>query len=527
MVLSPVGGRQIFAVLLLFMFGIFWWLISNGNARSPGTSTTASVVESHRVKTAGPKPQCDLVVSVVFTPRGGGPLVRTTIDPRRLSSVHLGQRLPIRYEPGYPTIALYAGPGGDFGQDFGQEDSSVGGHVFAACVLLVAPFLLMMSALRLFRVLHAAGGVTETEVTFKNSVVVVARQMRVIDGISGRALEWRLLRGQGKAKGVAFIRGHLDRGRWLVAWTVDDRLLWPATRAQPVIGTGMLRLPQAADAELDVIGTHHRLLAAYVQIISQLNDLPFIIRCPPGQPDSSWWWFGAWRPLAGSLVVVHLRRRLRALSNALIRAAVVTDVDDGGAFRRALHEASQECGELAGTLRRSTWLALLAAVITFFLPVYATFFATPHIHVTGRLVIGFYVACLYVGAVSLLAFYRSILCKRALFSATVLDCVSSANDSTVLNEWDGYKLEKEAFSRAGASEPRELVGQPWIPWLLGAVYVLALAAPGLTGAGPAHASVILLLLLGLAILWRIQEVGFRDFVSSLWRFFARVISALG
>ena len=516
------------AVLLLMMFGIFWWIISNGNAGIPGTSATARVVESYRVKTAGPKPQHDLVVWVVFTPRGGGPLVRTAIDPRRLSSVHLGQRLPIRYEPGYPTIALYAGPGGDFGgRDFGQEDPSAWGHVFAVCVLLVAAFLLMTGVRRLFRVLHAARGKVRTEVMFRNSVVTAARQIREIDGISGRALEWRLLRGQGKVGEVAFIRGHLGRGHWLVARTVDGRLLWPATRAQPVIGTGMPRLPQAADAELDVIGTHHRLLAAYVQIISQLNDLPFIIRCHPSQSDSSWWWLGAWRPLVESLVVGHLRRRLRALSNALTCAAVLTDVDDGGAFRRALHEASQECRELAGTFRRSTWLALLATVITFLLPVYATFFATPHIHVTVALVIGFYLACLYVGGVSLIVFYRSILCKRALFNATVLDCVSSSNDSTVLSEWDSYKFEKEAFKRAGASDPRELVGQPWIPWLLGAVYALALAAPGLIGAGPAHGSVLLLLGLGLAVLWRIQQVGFSDFVSSLRGVFARVFSGLG
>jgi hypothetical protein len=521
------ASGRFFVVFLILVFGAFWWFISNGNAGYLGASATARVVELQRVKTAGPKPQYDLIVWVAVTPRGGGLPVRAIIDPRTLSSVHLGQRLPIRYEPGYPIIALYAGPGGDFnGRYFGQEDPSAGGHAFAVCVLLVAAFLLMTGALRLFRVLHAAGGMTETEVVFKGPGVTKLRQMRVTDGISGRALEWRLLRDQGKVEGGAFIRGHLKRGRWLVVRTVDDRLLWPATRAQPVIGTGMPRLPQVTDAELDVIGTHHRLLAAYVQIINQLNDLPFIIRCRPGQPDPPWWWLGAWRPLVGSLVVRHLRRRLRALSSALVRAAVLTDIEDGGAGRRALHEASQECKELAGTLRRSTWLALLAAAITFFLPVYATFFAAPHIHVTGRLVFGFYVASLYVGAVLLLAFYRSILCKRALFSATVLDCVSSANDSTVLDEWDSYRLEKEAFTQGGASKPRELVGQPWIPWLLGAVYALALAAPGLIGAGPAGASFILLLGLGLVVHWRIQEVGFRDFVSSLRRFFARVISAL-
>jgi hypothetical protein len=151
--------------------------------------------------------------------------------------------------------------------------------------------------------------------------------------------------------------------------------------------------------------------------------------------------------------------------------------------------------------------------------------ATPHLQVTGKLVVAFYLACLYIGAVSLLVFYHSILCKRALFSVTILD-VLAASDSTLLNEWDIYRLEKEAFKQAGKSEPRELEGQPWVPWLLGAVYAFALVTPALVAAGPADASVLLLLGLGLVVIWRIEEVGFRDFVSSLRRFFARVVGTL-
>ena len=227
--------------------------------------------------------------------------------------------------------------------------------------------------------------------------------------------------------------------------------------------------------------------------------------------------------MVGSLVTGHLRRRLRALSGALTRAAVLTEVDENGTFRRALHEASQECRDLAGTFRRSTWLALLAVVITFILPVYATFFFPPHIHVTGKLVVEFYLICLYVGAVSLLVFYHSIACKRALFNATILDYVSTTNDPSVLSEWDVYELERETFKQAGGSEPHELDGQPWVPWLLGTVYAFTLAAPALLAAGPAHASVLLLLGLGLAFIWRIEQVGFRNSASSLWRFLARVL----
>ena len=70
-------------------------------------------------------------------------------------------------------------------------------------------------------------------------------------------------------------------------------------------------------------------------------------------------------------MAAHVRKRLRALGDAHIRAAALAD---GDAARRILREAGQECQELAGTLRRRTWPALLASVIAFSVPVYLAFF---------------------------------------------------------------------------------------------------------------------------------------------------------
>jgi hypothetical protein len=67
--------------------------------------------------------------------------------------------------------------------------------------------------------------------------------------------------------GPLAIHGSLERGGWLVVRLSDHRLIWPATRAQPVIGTGMAPVSPIAVADLDVTGAHRRLLGAYAQVI--------------------------------------------------------------------------------------------------------------------------------------------------------------------------------------------------------------------------------------------------------------------
>lgn len=464
-----VLGR-LFASLLICAVGIFSLLVVNAGPAIWNASTTASVVGYYKVN--GPdnaKSRYRLVLSVVFVPSADSTPVETQINPKRLDSVYLGQRLPVRYVPSFPTLAIYNGPGGDFAQN-----GTAGDYLFIVGVLLTAAFSFLTIVYRLRRVLEAAHttAVAETMVGYSKG------QMRVTDRITGKDFEWLLVWGQRKFTGRVFVHGRLERGRWLVARTIDNRLIWPASRAQPVIGTGMPHVPHDSATDLDVLGAHHRLLASYAQVIKAVDDLPLITRCPPGQGDSSWWWCGAPRPVVRGLVSGHLRRRLRMLGDALTRTAVLAEPDDGGVFRRALREASHECRELAGALRRSTLLVLLLPLITIALPIYVAFFPTPHIRFTRTLVVVPYFVWICFGTIVLLAFYHSIRCKRALFSPAIFNRVPAGNRVGVSNYyWDIYRFEREAFKQADASQPRELEGQPWVPWLLGIIYGLTVIVP--------------------------------------------------
>jgi hypothetical protein len=351
------------------------------------------------------------------------------------------------------------------------------------------------------------------------------RIIRAIDPRNNRALEWQLLRGQGKVTQTLFIRGRLERSRWLVVRTDENRLFWPSTRAQPVIGKGMYVAWGPTGADSGIITAHHRLLAAYTNVLGESKNLPPIIRCPPGQ-GNSWWWLGVPRPLVESLVTRHLRRRLRSLRGALTCRALQSDVDDGGTHRRALREASQECQELADSLPRSASLALLVPVITIGFPIYATFFATPHINITIGFLIGLYLAWLFIGVVTIMIFYRSIRCKRALFSLSIVERPMTGASAQSFNEWNLYEFETEAFKRAGEIEPREFEGEQWILWLLGGVYGLAILIPMLIALGPVNFGLLFLFLFVLLSGLRIANTGLSKFVSLLRGILARIVRAL-
>lgn len=515
-----VSGRFVM-FLLIAAVGIFGLTIVDTSAGMWSASATAKVINSYEVNASdNAKPQYQLAVWVIFAPRIGGEPLEARIDPRRLSTVHLGQRLPIRYEPDDPSNAIYNGPGGDFAQE-----NLIGYYVFVICVLLIAALFSLTGVRRLFAMLGAARSTAEMKDTDSKS----NRRIRVIEETSGKAFEWRLLWSRRKFTGRVFIHGRLETGRWLVARTADNQLVWPASRAQLVVGTGMPRVPHEDATDLDVIEAHHLLLAAYAQVVKEVNTLSFLTRCPPGQSDSSWWWLGAPRPLIKALVTGQVRRRLRALGDALTCAAMLTEPDDKRAFRRTLREASQECRELAGTLRRSTLLALLIPVITIILPVYVAFFPTPHIHLTGGLASILYIAWICFGVVPILVSNNSIRCKRALFSPAIFDRAAAGSCAAAPNEWDIYRFEKEAFEQAGMSEPRELEGQSWVPWLLGAIYGVVVIVPILViaahSAGLAGAGRLVLLLLLYGVILTTSNVGFGRCVSSLRRFLAQVIRA--
>ncbi len=327
--------------------------------------------------------------------------------------------------------------------------------------------------------------------------------------------------------GPMAIHGSFECGSWLVVRLSDHRLIWPAARAQPVIGTGMPPAPHTAVADLDAAGAHRRLLGAYAQVISAVNALPFLARVPLGEWEPSWWWIGAPRPVIGGLVAAHVRKRLRALGDAHIRAAALAD---GDAARRILREAGQECQELAGTLRRRTWPALLASVIAFSVPVYLAFFP-PHptkiplglIEKTSFVVAG--LMFLFFASAPLIMLFRSILYQRVLFrpgQRALFNSPAIVDRPPTINEfpgWDIYRFEREAFLRACASEPRQWEEHPFIPWLVAAGYGLGVAIPFTIRTGQVFLGLYLLVVLFACFRVFLSVLGYaiRDLTSRLRR----------
>ena len=531
LIIWAVARTVLFGFLLLP--GIFQWMQANTDVkelRVYSAATSARVIGSDKVETGSePSPQYQLRVTVVFTPRGRRVPVMATIEPSNLGSVDRGQPLPVRYDPAHPGVAVYNGPGGDAvlshaGVDATTQSGIRLNYAFAVFLLAAAVIFFLMGVRRWFQVVHVAAQPGETEM---HAMDGITRRVRFEGAIAGPDLEWRVLSGQPDVAGTVFVRGPVGSGRWHVVRLPDKRLIWPATRAQPVIGTGTPHVPNASASGLGVIDANQRLLAAYAQVISQVDALPFLTRRSPGQrEDSSWWWFGAPRPAVRSLVAAHVRRRLRMLAGALTRAAVLTKFDDNGPSRRTLNETSQECRALADTLPRRAWPAAVVTLIATVLTIYTAFFATPHINVSGtsvNLIAGslFYIA-LILGATPVLVFSRSVQCKRALFSPSTLNQKPLGSAPTAPNEeWDIYRFEREAFLQAHVSEPCEWEGQRWAHYLIPITYYgLVMAIPLLITRGLGSTIIVLggLLLYYEIFKWGLKQLrGWRNSLAAWWR----------
>jgi hypothetical protein len=338
---------------------------------------------------------------------------------------------------------------------------------------VLAAMLLVSGVARLGRLIRAVRGNDEVTARLRSS----GRMVLADNVMDGQSLEWRVLRGQPRVAGAVRICGPVGSGRWLVVRSLSGRLVWPRSRAQPVIGTGTPQPPAVIVGDEGPLAAVHKLLAGYVQAIRLLAALPLMIQRPPG-PSMRWWRIGVPRPAIQALVVIQMRRRLTALASALVHQAMQTGDSDGRNARARLLAASTECRALAGSLPRSGWLAVAATICTTALAVYGPF--VPWLtklflhHVWPALLVG-----LALGVVPFLMFFRAVSCKRALLSpATAMPKWVPPHQATWLcAEWDVYQLENDAFASVRPGELREWESRRWIPWLVIAVYCLAAGIP--------------------------------------------------
>jgi hypothetical protein len=251
-----------------------------------------------------------------------------------------------------------------------------------------------------------------------------------------------------------------------------------------VIGAGVKLEPAVGADASSVIDAHHRLLAAYVQIVSGIDQLPFMVRRQPGgQAQSKWWswWFGAPRFVVRSFVLGHVRRRLHALGSGLTRASLLSYVDYYGASRAELSAAADECDALAAIFPRAIWPTVAAFLVTVALPtgltVYTAFFQAAPISV--NLTVPHDPSLFIALAITLtvpFTFNRSLWCKQVMFNPGLARRSLSGVRSPLCAS-DVYKLEREAFLRAGLIVPVEWETRSWVTVLVLEAYIVAIFMP--------------------------------------------------
>jgi hypothetical protein len=384
-----------------------------------------------------------------------GRIVRATIEPANPYGFHTparGHEIPIGYDPTTPSQAVYAGPGGD-AKDTPWTSPPVA-YFWAVVWLSLTITLLLTGISRLTNITRAAQGAVAMPVRLRTS----GNMAHIDQGIEGYDLEWRLLQDQPDAAGDVHILGEPVAGRWLIVQVNDGRLIWPASKAQPVLTSASLKLPVVQPSPVESV---HLLLAGYAQIVDLLDKLPIVIRRQP-ETGTEWWALGALRPVVRALVNVHLRRRLATLGGALLRAALVCDDEPDSQSRRMLSDASSECRAFASTLSRRSLLAVLATFAATVLSIVSPFLLLPHIPLSGRAVglwilLVLIVTLIVFGWAPLNVFFHSVRWKRALFNpaSDTFGKPISKSVPIVNANVDVYELERIAFAIAELPQPRE------------------------------------------------------------------------
>lgn len=206
------------------------------------------------------------------------------------------------------------------------------------------------------------------------------------------------------ATNPAEVLGDLGPHKWIVI-RAGGELVVPTSRAEPVIGTGQAGQPQLA-VKRRLLLAHRRLLAAYITVLDQARLLPRFGSLPTEDERRS----GrnrllCWRPLVILHIESHMRRELRLLANAYVRAQMLIPKtsEDADKKRRDLARLREDCQLLTSSLtdrprRVASFLIALAAV----LPLIPAIAKTPQLpfDVFLRIVRGILIAFLVLAGAS-------------------------------------------------------------------------------------------------------------------------------
>lgn len=463
-------------ILVVAGLGAWSLVVAIGQSREvkPPLESASATVISERIDDSDPLDQ-QVWVHVWFRAKSGR-IVHATIQPYPygFGKVVRGQRLPIIYNANAPSQAAYAGPGGDYARSFNVGALEWPAYFGAAAWFSLAVVLLLTGSSRLSGITRAALASEATCVRLRMSGEIACAD-QLADNYS---LSWRILRDQPNISGDVRILGNPSAAQWLIVRLDDGRLVWPASKAQPLLASAARRLPLVKPGRAAAV---HLLLVGYAQIIELLNLLPVVIHRPP-ESETNWWSLGALRPVVRALVTMHVRRRLALLGSALARAALLCDESDSQS-RQLLIEVSDECKTFAEAMPRRSVVVVLATIAATGLSIISPFLLMPHIELSRRVISQDIFPLLFdvfiFAAVPLFIFFRSVRYKRALFNPPVTHKAPIRNTTTanVVANWDVCELERAAFIATAVPEPREWESWKLIRWFVVAVYVAAIGIP--------------------------------------------------
>jgi hypothetical protein len=470
-------------LLIIFMAaGLGVWslavAIGQSHEANPPLAAVNAIVIRENVLDRDPDDKI-ISVDVQFADKAGT-VVRATVMPYpyAFAPVSRGQKIPIIYNETQPKQAVYNGLGGD---DRGLFDPGrwKGPAYFGAVVWFsLAAVLLLAGVLWLVGTMRAA----LVRVAVPARLRTAGNVIRVDQADGMYALEWRVLPHQPELTGLVGILGGAAPGSWPIARLDTGQLVWPRSRAHPVPATAILRLPDMGPGPQASV---HRLLAGYAQVFDLLDALPVVIRRSP-EAEPAWWVIGAFRPVVRALVTAHARRRLTALSVALLRSSLLCGESDARS-RRSLAGAAGQCRAFADSLPQRSLTAAVATIVATALSVISPFLLLPHAELTTwdltrGLPLLLSLLIVFFGFLPLTVFFRSNQWKQTLFNPPA-PAPARDGQPTIGREstWDIYALERAAFTGAGLREPGKGESPETMRRWVTTLYVVAAVIPFATG----------------------------------------------
>jgi hypothetical protein len=479
------SNYQLIALSLVGVVGLFiiagtvLGLMSSGGAHSHTKATIVAQKTLNRLWA----PQ--LLVKVRFTPKNHSP-VTALIHPSYRTLPSTRKPIPILYKNDSPTTAFYAGPGGDV--FFATPSSAEKGILVGTCFIVIGLLLLIPvinKRRRIQSLVHQQDQKRVVHLRWQEkpkewpTVIVTGPQEfsdyswlifqppTPKDGILRRlrrsSRSQRTDAGAATRPDCAELVGVLSPHQWIVL-RAGGELLIPESRAEPVIGSSPPPRPLLPGEQAALAEAHRRLLAAYAAVCSQVRLLPRFV-CPPterGLPGVRT--LLCWRPSVRLHVESHIRRQLKQLADAYVRAQMLISETskDSDKQRRFLSGLQEECKQMSASLsdipRRVTASVVIIATLLPLVPVLVKTHQVPFHQFLGIvLTFALYVLLFLPGIFALIAYTDAFRCKRQLFiSYTPADaCAVRPPLENV------YRLETSVFTLLSQPKHLERLSDCW------------------------------------------------------------------